>query len=66
MDPTSACCPNLDCPASGQTGQGNFGIHPRKDQRFRCRQCGKNFAATTGTPCSRRRTPAETVTHVVP
>ena len=54
------------CPARGQTGQGNTGIHSRKDQRFRCRQCGKSFAATQGTPCYRLRTPAETVTLVVP
>ena len=65
MDPTSTFCPNLDCPARGQTGQGNTGIHSRKDQRFRCRQCGKSFAATKGTPCYRLRTPAETVTLVV-
>jgi transposase-like protein len=65
MDPTSTCCPNLDCPARGQTGQGNTGIHSRKDPRFRCRQCGKSFAATKGTPFYRLRTPAETVTLVV-
>lgn len=65
MDPTSTFCPNLDCPARGQTGQGNTGIHSRKDQRFRCRQCGKSCAATKGTPFYRLRTPAETVTLVV-
>jgi len=65
MDPTSVFCPNLDCPARGQTGQGNTGIHSRKDQRFRCRQCGKSFPATKGTPFYRLRTPAETVTLVV-
>jgi transposase-like protein/IS1 family transposase len=65
MDPTSTFCPHLDCPARGQTAQGNTGIHSRKDQRFRCRQCGKSFAATKGTPFYRLRTPAETVTLVV-
>jgi len=65
MDPTSVFCPNLDCPARGQTGQGNIGIHSRKDQRFRCRQCGKSFAETKGTPFYRLCTPAETVTLVV-
>ena len=65
MHPTSTFCPHLDCPARGQTGQGNTGIHSRKDQRFRCRQCGKSFAATKGTPFYRLRTPAETVTLVV-
>ena len=65
MDPTSTFCPNLDCPARGQTGQGNIGIHSRKDQRFRCRQCRKTFAITQGTAFYRLCTPAETVTLVV-
>ena len=36
MDPTTVFCPNLACPARGQTGQGNIGIHSRKDKRFIC------------------------------
>lgn len=65
MDPATVFCPNLDCPARGQAGQGNIGIHSRKDQRFRCRQCRKTFAATQRTAFYRLRTPAETVTLVV-
>jgi transposase-like protein len=65
MDATSAFCPNLDCPARGQTGQGNIGLHSWKDQRFRCRQCRKTFVVTQGTAFYRLRTPAETVTLVV-
>lgn len=65
MDPTTIFCPNLDCPARGQAGRGNIGIHSQKDQRFRCRQCRKTFAATQGTAFYRLRTPAETVTLVV-
>jgi transposase-like protein len=65
MAPTLTCCPNLDGPARGQTGQSHLGIHSRKDQRCRCRPWGKRMAAPTGTPCSRLRTPAETVTRVV-
>ena len=34
MDPTTTFCPNLACPARGQTGQGNIGIHSCKDKRF--------------------------------
>ena len=49
MDPTTVFCPNLACPARGQIGQGNIGIHSRKDQRFICTQCRKTFAATKGT-----------------
>ena len=33
MDPQSVFCPNLDCPARGQVGQGNIGIHMRKEGR---------------------------------
>lgn len=65
MDPVTICCPTLDCPARGQTGKGNMGIHSRKDKRCRCRPCGKTFAESQGTIFSRLRTPAETVTRVV-
>lgn len=65
MDPTIVFCPNLDCPARGQTGQGNIGVHSRKDQRFLCRQCHKTFTATQGTAFYCLRTAAETVSLVV-
>ena len=65
MDPTTVFCPNLACPARGQTGQGNIGIHSRQDKRFLCTACRKTFAATKGTAFYRLRTPAETVTLVV-
>ena len=65
MDPTTTCCPNRNCPARGQTGQGNIGIHARKEQRFICHACQKTFSATTGTVFYRLRTSAETVVLVV-
>jgi transposase-like protein len=65
MDPTTVFCPNLSCPARGQTGQGNLGVHSRKDQRFICMQCLKTFTATKGTVFYRLRTSAETVALVV-
>ena len=65
MDPTTTFCPNLACPARGQTGQGNIGIHSRKDKRFICTECHKTFSATKGTAFYRLRTSAETVTLVV-
>ena len=61
MDPTTTFCPNLACPARGQTGQGNIGIHSRKDKRFICTECHKTFSATKGTAFYRLRTSAETV-----
>ena len=65
MDPTTTFCPNGNCPARGQTGQGNIGIHSRKEQRFICHACDKTFSATTGTGFYRLRTSAETVVIVV-
>src|SRR6266852_5595489 len=65
MDPTTTFCPNLACPARGHIGQGNIGIHSRKDQRFLCTECHKTFSATKGTAFYRLRTAAETVTLVV-
>jgi transposase-like protein len=65
MDPVTVFCPNLECPARGQTGQGNSGIHSRKAKRFICRQCRQTFTATTGTVCYRLRTAAETVVMVM-
>jgi transposase-like protein/IS1 family transposase len=65
MDPTTTFCPNMACPARGQTGQGNIGIHSQKEQRFICTQCRKTFTATKGTALYRLRTSAEMVSLVV-
>jgi len=65
MDPTMVCCPTHACPARGQTGQGNIGIHARKDQRCFCTACHKPCSATQGTAFYRLRTAAETVARVV-
>src|SRR5262249_22716544 len=65
MDPTTVFCPNWHCPARGQTGRGNIGIHSQKEQRFICHECQKTFSATKGTVFYRLRTAAETVSLVV-
>ena len=65
MDPTTTCCPNEHCPARGQTGQGNIGIHSQQEQRFLCHACHTTFSARTGTVFYRLRTSAETVVLVV-
>src|SRR2546426_3447530 len=65
MDPTTTFCPNLACPARGQIGQGNIGIHAQRDRRFMCTQCHKTFSATKGTVFYRLRTAAETVALVM-
>jgi transposase-like protein len=61
MDPTTTFCPYAHCPARGQTGQGNIGIHAQKEQRFRCHACHHTFSTRTGTVFDRLRTSAETV-----
>ena len=58
MDPQHAFCPNLECPARGQAGQGTIRIHSQKERRYLCTVCGRTFAATTGTPFYRLRSPA--------
>jgi len=65
MDPTTTCCPNWNCPARGQIGRGNIGIHAQKEQRFICHACHKTFSARKGTVFYRLRTSAETVVLVV-
>jgi len=65
MDPTTVFCPNLACPARGQTGQGNIGIHAQKEKRCICHACHKTFSATKGTVFYRLRTAAETVGIVI-
>lgn len=49
MNPQEVFCPNLDCPARGQTGQGNLHVHSQKDKRYRCEVCGQTFSASKGT-----------------
>ena len=65
MDPTTTFCPHVACPARGQSGQGNMGVHSRKEQRFICYACHKTFSAHKGTVFYRLRTSAETVVLVV-
>lgn len=50
MDPQQIFCPNQDCLASGQIGEGNITIHSQKERRYKCTVCGKTFAETKGTP----------------
>jgi len=55
LDSPEIFCPNSDCPARGQLGQGNIHIHSRKKQRYRCRVCQQTFTASKGTVFYRRR-----------
>lgn len=59
MDPQQVFCPNMGCPARGQTGQGNIGVHSQKDGRYICHQCGHTFVERRGTPLYRLHHEAE-------
>lgn len=65
MDPQTIFCPNLDCPARGQIGRGNIGVHSRKERRYICHQCHKTFSATTGTLFYRLRMDWNVITLVI-
>ena len=58
-------CPNFECPARGQVGEGNIGVHSQKDRRYICRECKGTFSATTGTVFYRLRKGADLLTLVV-
>lgn len=65
MDPQTVFCPNGDCPARGQVGRGNIGIHYAKEHRYICHVCHKTFVESKGTLFYRRHTPPEQVTLVL-
>src|SRR5438128_1546020 len=65
MDPSKAFCPNLECKARGQIGQGNIVIHGRKPPRYRCKTCGKTFSAREGTMFAGLRKPTDLIVIVV-
>ena len=58
-------CPNIDCPARGQTGEGNLGIHSQQEKRCCCTVCGKTFAISKGTLFYRLRTDPKIVMCVI-
>ncbi|HSQ17799.1 MAG TPA: hypothetical protein VLM83_08890 [Anaerolineales bacterium] len=65
MNPREIFCPNIACPARGQIGKGNIGVHSQKDQRYICEVCNETFAATKGTIFYRLRSDPQTVLHVI-
>lgn len=54
-------CPNIDCPARGQTNQGNLAVHSQKEKRCICHVCDSSFAVTKGTLFYRLRTEPKVV-----
>src|SRR6266446_938154 len=65
MDASRQFCPNLECKARGQVGQGNIVVHSRSRPRYRCKTCGKTFSAREGTMFAGLRKPTELIVVVV-
>jgi len=61
MNPQRVFCLNIECPARGQQGRGNIGVHCQDENRYICHECGQTFSATKGTIFYRLRTDAATV-----
>lgn len=49
MNPQEQYCPNEECKTRGKVGLGNIANHSQKERRYRCKNCKKTFAETTGT-----------------
>jgi|SRR6266567_9626378 len=65
MDASKQFCPNVDCKARGQVGQGNIVIHSRKRPRYRCKTCGKTLSAKESKMFAGLRKPRELIVIVV-
>jgi transposase-like protein len=65
VNPQDVFCPNIECPARGQSGKGNIQVHSQPEQRYVCKVCERTFTATKGTIFYRLRTSAETVMLVI-
>lgn len=63
LDPHEVLCPVPACPGNGAAG--DITVHSRQERRFKCRQCRRTFAATTGTPFYRLHHTAELLTVVL-
>ena len=65
-DYTHLACPNPDCPAYGQRGQGNLRPHgwstgDKQVRCLRCRTCGQHFSERANTPLFGLRTAEDTL-----
>jgi transposase-like protein len=65
MNPQEQFCPNVRCHASGQRDSNNIVIHSRKQQRYRCKCCGKTFSESYGTSLYRVKKASEQFVLVV-
>lgn len=54
-------CPNIECPARGQSGRGNINVHSVKEKRCYCQVCEKTFSVSPGSIFYRLKTEPQTV-----
>jgi transposase-like protein len=65
MNPHEQVCHNPRCWVYDRSGEGHIVIHSRREQRYRCKRCGKTFSATKDTPFYRLHHPPSLVVLVV-
>jgi len=65
MNAAETFCPNAECIARGEIGQGNIVIHGRKRPRYKCKTCGRTFSAKEGTMFAGLRKPTSLIVIVV-
>ena len=65
MNPQAQFCLNMECPARGQTGEGNIHVHSQKDKRYVCDVCQQTFTTSKGTIFYRLRTDPHIVMWVI-
>ena len=66
MSSTQLFCLNIECPARGQVGKKNIGVHDqKKKKRYICHVCERTFSASKGTLFYRLRTEPKTVLLVI-
>ena len=65
MNPQEQVCHNRGCWVYGRVGEGHVVMHSRKEQRYRCKRCGKTFSATKDTALYRVHHPHPLLVTVV-
>lgn len=65
MNPRDIFCPNIECPARGQTNKGNIHGYMQKKHRYQRDVCQQTFTTTKGTIFYRLRTNPATVIIVI-